>query len=507
MARNIVRGFLSIFGSRIAILPITFLATPIITAVLGPTGYGEFRTVAAVFAILMIFVTSGITKGVQKFTGQRKTREWRSNVIGFYLRIALAVALVVAVSLLAFTSIGVTAFFVGHGFAVYFYVLAVLVFAAQLREYTRRTLLGLDLEHYSEPLTVIDTIVSVVVGLLVAIFWASNTTEQVIGLLIGHIVAGFTVTAIGFPLICRRIDVSRLFKPTPSNYPIREFLSFNGMTIVHLLLITSLYKVDIILITRFLGPSEAGIYAAALALAEYLWFVPASLQNLLIHSTSDLWEDRRINTINDIASRATRYTVLVVTLMALGIAALATHFIPLYYPDEFIGAVEPLYVLLPGAVAFAIARPTFSIGQGNGNLRPLIVASGVAALLNLVLNIVLIPRFGIIGAAVATSIGYASMLVMHTWSARSLGFNPLNDLRAGRIIATAVLSAIPIFGVAALIENNLLAMIVVPIVGATIYTVVAVVTGAVDIDEILEILTSFPDPIGSRATTLRHEIL
>ena len=519
MARNIVSGFLSIFSSRIAVLFITFVSTPIIARLLDTGGYGDFRTITAIFSMLMIFVSSGISEGVQKFTGQRETIDWRSNVIGFYFRAGVAVAVLVGLGLFVFTSLGF-ADLAGQGFEIYFYLLAVLVLAAQLREYTRRTLMGLDLERYSEPLVVANTLIWVVVGIALAKYWASSPTEQVMSLLIGQIVAGFAVAAVGFPIIFRRVEIGRLFDRTPSNYPVREFLSFNGMTIVLLFLVTSLYKVDIVLIRAWVGPSRAGIYSAALALAEYLWFIPTTLQILFIHSTSDLWEQRRISIINDMASRATRYTALVVALMALGIAALAPLFVPWYYSASYSEAVTPLYVLLPGAVAFAIARPMFSIGQGNGNLRPLIMATGVAAGVNLVLNVLLIPRFGILGAAFATSLGYASMLAMHTWSARRIGFNPVDDLRAGRIAATAALSAIPIFWLPGFIANLGLktivvpvvgygvptALFVLPVVGVVVYTLIAVGTGALDVDEVLEILASFPEPIGPRATAFRREV-
>jgi len=171
-------------------------------------------------------------------------------------------------------------------------------------------------------------------------------------------------------------------------------------------------------------------------------------------------------------------------LLVIGLAALARPFVTTYYGPEFEGAVEPLLILLPGALGFAVARPLFAIGQGNGDLRPLNYATGGAALVNLVGNLLLIPQFGIRGAAVATTTSYLSMLVFHFWSARSIGFDPASDLRLGRIALTGVVSAIPIFLLAKVITMDYLELAVVPPVGFVVYASISLLSGVVDRDEV-----------------------
>jgi len=138
----------------------------------------------------------------------------------------------------------------------------------------------------------------------------------------------------------------------------------------------SLFHVDIVML-RLLGDSaQTGYYKAALALAEYMWLVPISLQTLLLHSTSNLWSNDRHEAISNLATRVTRYAFLLTALLAIGVYTLADRFVPFYYGQEFVVLLEPLTLLLPGALGFALARPLYGINQANGDLSPLIVATG-----------------------------------------------------------------------------------------------------------------------------------
>jgi O-antigen/teichoic acid export membrane protein len=152
---------------------------------------------------------------------------------------------------------------------------------------------------------------------------------------------------------------------------------------------------------------------------------------------------------------------------------------------------------LPGAVGYAAARPMQAIGQGSGRIRTLLVATAGPALLNVVLNAALIPRFGMYGAAAATSVGYGSMFVFLVWASRQIGYRPLADIRSARIAATALLSAPIIVLFEAAITSELLALAVVPPVGCAIFTASALLTGALDRTELVDIGERLPAPLGA----------
>lgn len=490
MSRSLFSAFLSIFSARVITSVVSILSLPIIVRILGPAGYGDYAFLMSTFNVLMIFVSSGVTEGVQKFVGEDRDDEWRDRVVGFYFKLGFVLAVVGAVGVAGVAVFGPIERWLGDGFRTYFALLAVLVLAVQCRAFVRRTLMGMNLERYSEPLRVAGKVVWV--GATLALLYLG---WGVSGLLAASILSSTLTSVVGGALILGQVSVSRALSPLPSSFPRSELLSFNVLNVVLALMMMSLYHVDVIMLRTLAGDSVTGYYKAALAIAEYLWFVPLSLQTLLLHSTSDLWADERFERIEELATRITRYTLLLTVLLALGVGALAGAFVPIYYGADFTRAITPLRLLLPGALAFAAVRPVFSISRANGNLKPLVGATGGAALLNVVLNGLLIPEYGMTGAAMATAVGYGSMLGFHVASARRLGYDPLADVRGGRVVLTAAVAAVPVFGATALLESDLLALAVVPVVGFAVYALAAVASGAITAREVADVAEALPVPV------------
>lgn len=481
---NFAGRFLSIFGGKVLTSTIAILSTPVIVRLLDPAGYGDYAVLLSIFSLYMIPVSSGITEGLQKFVAEdREFPHWPEYVIRFYLILAIGLLVVGSSVLLAFTVLGGPERFFGERFTLYFYLLVVFTVTAQFRAFSLRIILGFGLEPISESLKVAKKLCTVFLGIGLVVIGYGVT-----GMIMGHIVASGIVAGLAGFIIARNISLSEVFRRNPVTFPRRELLTFNGLNILLVVLVMSLFHVDIIMLRMFMGSESTGFYKAALALAEYLWFVPLALQTLLLHSSARLWSTDRRSEITDIASKLTRYTVLLVSLMAVGLAALAHRVVPLYYGDPFSVATGPLILLLPGAVGFAAARPIQAICQGSGNLRPLVLATGGAATLNILLNALLIPSFGMYGAAIATSVGYGSMIFFLVWAARQIGFDPLDDFRFVNIAATILLAAPVIVGLDRGIGNDILAIVGVPPVGVLVFGSIAILTGAIDRRELKDVL-------------------
>ena len=498
-------------GARVIMLIASTVITPALLYFLGKGQFGQYASVMAVFSLLMILVGSGINSGVRKYLAEEHEDDehWKDHVFAFYFRLAavfsLAGAIIVAVG--AYTGI-LSRFMNGSGdYSMYFYLIAVLVVAAQLRSTSRRALMGLKLEHIAEPLQVLNKVLFGVVAIaLAALGFGVN------GVLLGFIVASLVVCAVSMLLMGRRVDLSYILRPLPDDFPRRELFNFNHLSVVYIFCLTAMYQMDVLILNVFVGDGQTGLYKAALVLVQFLWFVPQSVQSVMLQSTSDLWAKGKLDRIEFIASRVTRYSLLATILMALGLGALAHDFIPLYYRsvDDVNSIILPVLLLLPGTIGFAVARPMLAITQAKGDLKTLIAATGMAAVINIGLNLLLIPRYGMIGAAISTSIGYGSLPLFQIGAARRLGYDPLADARLGRIALTTLLAAVPIIGIPMLIHGiphaSLISIIVVAPIGFVTFAVAAVATGAVGLDEVFDILGSLPEPVSSKATALRSRV-
>lgn len=502
MQTNILRGFVSILGAKVGTLLLGLLTTPILVRLLGSSQYGDYAFILSALGITMILANAGIFDGTRKYIAEdRGNPDWVEHVFGFYFRVALVLALIAAVSYTAFSWTDFANQLLGDEFTVYLYLLGALIVSRQASSVARGGLMGLGLEDRSEPLNILKKALFGIIGLSLAYLGYG-----VAGVLVGHIVASLITTILAFGILFRRINIRAVVSRVSPEFPKRELLSFNSLSVVLILLTASLYHVDILLLRPIAGDKATGYYRAALVVAEFLWFVPNALQTALLHSTSELWAKDRTDRITALVSRITRYNLALNVLLLIGLAALANDFMPFYFGAEFEAAVLPLLVLLPGVLGFSLARPIFAVGQGKGDLRILIIATGIAAVVNICLNLVLIPRYGTTGAAASTSIGYGSMVLFHTLAARQIGFDPMANLQIRKITVVAVVAGIVIFGLSTAIESSAVSLLVVPPIGFIVYAALAIKLGVVSAHEIDSITQRLPDPIEQHITTLVNTV-
>jgi O-antigen/teichoic acid export membrane protein len=170
------------------------------------------------------------------------------------------------------------------------------------------------------------------------------------------------------------------------------------------------YRIDLFLVNFFVNPAAAGLYVIAIQLAEKLWLVSQAVSTVLFPRLSEIRHDPdRLLAITQIVSRVT----LAITLLgAVVAAAIAYVGIGLVFGHRFDAAYLPFVLMLPGIVAGSAVRILSSEISARGRPEINLYMALVVVVVNVALNVVLIPQYGINGAAVATSIAYVSNLVL-----------------------------------------------------------------------------------------------
>lgn len=486
MEYNLKRGFLTLLSSRVLKSLIGLVTLPIVIRLLGAESYGDYAFLMSVFGFMMLFVSPPITEGVQKFIAEDRTVDrWQELVAGFYFKLGVLLALLGSLGVLLGTASGFVGRMLSPKFEVFFYFLAAMVVVIQLQNFMRHTLLGLGLEAVTETVGVIGMVVMRGGGIVLAALGFG-----VVGFLVSEIVATTLMFLVGFWVLRKRITGAALLRSKPQA-PTREFLSFNGFNIVTVVLMVSLFHVDIVMLRLLKDGSTTGYYKAALVLAEYIWIVPRALETLMLHSASRLWSQDQVEKISSLSSSLTRYVFLATSLLAIGLVVLADSFVPLYFGADFDPSIAALVYLMPGAIGFALARPLYGINKSSGRLVPVTAALSVAAVFNAGANYLLIPVYGLTGAAAATSVSYGSMFLLQVACARYLGYTPLGAVRPLRLLVLVAVAGPLIFLFDSVIGSDLLSLALVPPIGFLLFTGSAVLTGAVDIEELQDVIRSF----------------
>ncbi|MCK4537490.1 MAG: polysaccharide biosynthesis C-terminal domain-containing protein [Candidatus Krumholzibacteria bacterium] len=171
-------------------------------------------------------------------------------------------------------------------------------------------------------------------------------------------------------------------------------------------------RVDMLLLNFFISVEAVGYYSISVMIAEKIWYFPDTLAIVLYPRVAH-GSDEEANIQTSIVSRQ---VVLIVTAVCIVLAAVARPLIDLLYSDLFSSAFAPFLFLLPGVLSASLSRVLGSDLMARGHPKVNMWAGFAALITNVGCNMIFIPKFGIIGAAGATSISYTLHFLVILWA-------------------------------------------------------------------------------------------
>lgn len=164
------------------------------------------------------------------------------------------------------------------------------------------------------------------------------------------------------------------------------------------------YRMDMLLLNLFSNPLAVGFYSISVSIAEKLWLISQSASTVLFPIVASEEREENKKRLTPIISR----NVFFITIVGAVFTYFAGEwFIVLLFSEAYFDSVRPLQVLLPGIISLSLSGVLSNDISARG--MPLINSyySFISLIINLILNILFIPRMGISGAALASSISYS----------------------------------------------------------------------------------------------------
>jgi len=197
--------------------------------------------------------------------------------------------------------------------------------------------------------------------------------------------------------------------------------AFQNTTIGTLMLVIA--QADTLLVGYFLGTTAACLYAVARRISKLLPLGLTAINLSLGPMISSLHEEGRQEQFQQTVRMAAGAIVLIATPITLGIIIFSDRVLGLF-GTEFIQVRPALIVLVIGHFVAAASGSTGLLLVMTGHPGKVATVTGVSAVVGLLLHVVLIPRFGIVGAAAATTATIALWnLVLIFLVKRELGIN------------------------------------------------------------------------------------
>jgi O-antigen/teichoic acid export membrane protein len=179
-------------------------------------------------------------------------------------------------------------------------------------------------------------------------------------------------------------------------------------------------RIDIIMLSMMKGDTEVGIYNVAYQLLRIIHLIPGIILTALFPLMSESYQsDRELLRIT--AEKALRYLFVLVVPLIIGITILSDKIILFMYGKAFIYSSMALRILIWSALVSFLVQPFTFLLISSGQRAIYAFYSGIGIPINITLNLILIPNYGLMGASIATVItDFFSGTLVYLYVSRNL---------------------------------------------------------------------------------------
>lgn len=390
---TIARQVFETFSTRVSMLLVGLVMSVIISRVLGPSGRGEFAFAAALVGLVSQLGNLGLHSSNTYYASKERrlvpalvaNSLWASAIVGLVVAVVLLGLRLLAPGLFPMSDLMLAMVAVSVPLSIAFLLLQQLYLALG------RVRIFNGVEVAQRLLAAAAT-----VALILAGFAAPAPLFAI----------GIVAMAAVFAWMYRRFPADRLRRPDVSVF--RSTLGFGFRAYVTALAGYLVLRIDVLLVGSIAGEEATGLYSVVVAMADLVLLLPTVIGTLLFP---------RLSAVTNPHERwhKARRAAWIATGAMFGIAVVsglvAGPVIRLLYGADFEAAAPAFVVLLPGLVAMGINVILMNYLASTGMPLITVISPIVAGVINIVLNLVLVPRYGIEGASWASTVSYTSMLV------------------------------------------------------------------------------------------------
>lgn len=398
MARSLAQSFAVYSGANFGIKALNFLLILVYAHYLRPYDYGIIYMAEIIASFVAIFAGLSIDSALQRlyFQHNQNTDELRSY-LGSAIRFGLAWMMIFLAVALALGGV-IQSHLQTHASVPFYPYIAMAIATATAMQGVQYRLAVYQASRRPRSYALLSFVLAIITAAC-CMYWVVVRRDGAVGMMRGRLVAAAIVFLIA-------VWSMRTFLTARFQWRfVRESLSFSLPLVPHLVMASGLVVADRFILEHYRNLSEVGIYSLAYTIGMVMYLVTQSLSQALLpvffHLAGGGTEDRR--TLGRICSG--------LVIFLVGLACLGILFSPLfvhvfldyrYYPAA---GIVPMVVM--GYLFHALfSLFSFPLLQAKRTTSVFLISLAAFAL-NLALNFALIPRWGMYGAAWATTIAYA----------------------------------------------------------------------------------------------------
>ena len=398
--QKIAKGTTSIFIGTIIGLFLGFVGRVILIRFTTQSEYGIYSLAFTILSIFVVISTLGLGEGSTRYIAYFRGKREKGNVKGVIfssIKIALVASVTLAtISFFISDFISVNLFHIPElsiplkifSIAIPFSVL-IIVFIAIFRGFGRVNA-KVCFQDVMRPVLFLLFLIAVVLFNLpfIGVFYAY--------------ISSIVVTCMVFVIyMVKKCPLGKGMNDV-SNPMTKKLLSFS----IPLLIVSMLWMVmlwtDTLMLGYFKTPDVVGVYNAAMPLADLLSVIPASMSFIYIPIITQLYSKHLIDAVKRNYIILTKWTLLLTSPIFFVLFLFPDIVLNLFFGSRYIGASVALQLLALGFFLNVSLGFTYNLLIIIGENKFPIFAYIVSTIINIFLNIILIPPMGVVGASIAS---------------------------------------------------------------------------------------------------------
>ena len=253
------------------------------------------------------------------------------------------------------------------------------------------------------------------------------------------------------------LDIARHLKPALKIFTLNMIVSVS-------------LQLDTVMLGFMKSDAAVGYYTAASKLTRMSLAVLTSLGGVLLPRFSNYISTGHIDEFNELAGKSFSYLICIALPMVAGLVLLADPIIGVFSGSSYAPSVPTLQAIAPiilfvGISGFLSMQILYPMGKEN----LVIIVASCTTIVNVICNLVLIPKYSQVGAAIASSVSELSgMVVVIFIAGRYLKFSLFNARQLNYIFGTAIM-AVVVYFIGSMDCSNLVKICVSVPCGAVVY--------------------------------------
>jgi O-antigen/teichoic acid export membrane protein len=380
-------------GARGISIVVALLSSIVTARWLGPEGRGILVTLSVITGMALQFGNLGLHSGNVYFVAREPERT--GSILGNTLWLSVGLGLAAGLATLG-VAWARPDWLVGIPYALILVTVLVLPFQFMIL-FFQNTLLGM---HQVAAFNLLEIGQRIVAFLMIATYligFSGGASGTVVLLALVGSVGGIASVV----LAARRAPIRLGFDAPLFGRMIR----YGGRVYLACLFSFLVIRSDLLLVNYFLGTSSAGVYSIAAQIADVLLLVPVTIGMILMPRIAAGAPENS----EAVTARVTRHAALIMSLLCGAAFVLVGPVVDVLYGAPFREAIAATRWLLPGIWALGINGILMNHYAGRGLPWVAVVTPFCGLVVNVTLNLVLIPSIGLVGAAAASTVAYALM--------------------------------------------------------------------------------------------------